>query len=291
MEQENKIVFRNALNGYHKTDVNEYITELAKEFARRKEDFESESARLHDALKAESAEKDALAEKYKKLTAEHDVVSVSKKKTETELAKATESLKINERANSELKAEVAKLKEELEAATAALAAQRDSAAKQKKNADALASELTTLKNKFSDKNAELDALKKSLSDAEQVNVERYAALIKQNALVEKYEAEIQGLKADLGNKEDALSAARNELLKATEKTAEDNGTETIVAEIRTSVDQMIATLDGKLSTLDEKLTNLSIQPTKESKKEEAPAKEKVSSDLDKKIDAFFSDAE
>ena len=91
--------------------------------------------------------------------------------------------------------------------------------------------------------------------------------------------------------DDAAAQLYCRLAQATEKTAEDNGTETIVAEIRTSVDQMIATFDGKLSTLDEKLTNLSIQPAKESKKEEAPAKEKVSSDLDKKIDAFFSDAE
>ena len=42
MENEKDIVLRNAIGGYNKSDVNEYIASMAKEFSRREEEWYTE---------------------------------------------------------------------------------------------------------------------------------------------------------------------------------------------------------------------------------------------------------
>lgn len=63
MENEKDIVLRNALGGYNKSDVNEYIASMAKEFSRREEGWYTEKRKLERAVDDERAEK----EKYAKL--------------------------------------------------------------------------------------------------------------------------------------------------------------------------------------------------------------------------------
>lgn len=47
MENEKDIVLRNAIGGYNKSDVNEYIASMAKEFSRREEEWYTEKESLN----------------------------------------------------------------------------------------------------------------------------------------------------------------------------------------------------------------------------------------------------
>ena len=58
MENEKDIVFRNALAGYNKTDVNEYIAGMAQEFARRSDEWETEKEKLIRARNDELTERE-----------------------------------------------------------------------------------------------------------------------------------------------------------------------------------------------------------------------------------------
>lgn len=58
MENEKDIVLRNAIGGYNKSDVNEYIASMAKEFSRREEEWYTEKRKLERAAEDERAEKE-----------------------------------------------------------------------------------------------------------------------------------------------------------------------------------------------------------------------------------------
>ncbi len=277
MNQENKVVFRNALNGYNKNDVNEYITSLAKEFARRKDEWEVKATKLQNDLNTEASEKDALLEKYKKLTAENDVLTAGKKKAELELARLEQSRDTKQSAEA-LTAELAMEKAKLVSANTMLNSQHDAAIKHKKNAEALTAELTALKNKLAEKNTEIDALRKSLAEAERVSLERYAELAKQSGVTEGYIAQLKLMKEELDTK--------NKLLEAANKTSSDGS----VSELRTEMTRFMTEFDEKL---EDKLSGIAAKQAEAPKAEEpvkpAEASEKKSSvsDLHKKIDSFF----
>ncbi len=258
MNSEKKVEFRDAFRGYNKQDVNAYILSLAEEYEKRKEDWETDTARLRAALDAAREEKDALSDKYKKLTKDHEILTVEKKKAENELSKQSQDMKAKKDADASGEAELSALKAELEKATAELAGAKDALAKQKKANDALSSELTTLKNKLADKNTEVETLKKTLTAAEKVSEDRFGELAKKNGAMEGLEAQIALLKKALDEKgSDAAFDA-----------------------------------EGFFKKLDEKLTALEPKPTEkaeEKKDAEAPVKEKPVSEVDKKIDSFFGE--
>ena len=113
MEQENKVVFRNALNGYSKNDVNEYIVGLAKEVSRRKEEWDSESTRLRTLLDTQDAEKEALVKQKEEIAKTVESVEAEKKKLEEHIRTLQENLKALATANEELVTEKELLESEL----------------------------------------------------------------------------------------------------------------------------------------------------------------------------------
>ena len=58
MENAKDIVLRNAIGGYNKSDVNEYIASMAKEFSRREEEWYTEKRKLERAAEDERAERE-----------------------------------------------------------------------------------------------------------------------------------------------------------------------------------------------------------------------------------------
>ncbi len=286
MNQENKIVFRNALNGYNKADVNAYLADLAKEFERREEEWARETEKFQQALVTAAEEKEVLLEKYKKLTTENDVLEAEKRKAEVELAKIGGSAKENKQTTDELSAELSMEKAKLASANTILNSQHETAIKQKKHVEALAAELTTLKQKMAERNAEIDSLRKALAASEQVGMERYAEIAKQAGILEGYASQIQLMKTELD--------AKNKLLENFNKANASGGADRTVTEMRTEMDKFISAVDAKLET---KLSELTVkaEPVKEEKAEEKPAEAPVKaekqqpakSDIDKKLDSFF----
>ncbi len=286
MNQENKIVFRNALNGYNKADVNAYLAELAKEFERREEEWARETEKFQQALITAAEEKEVLLEKYKKLTTENDVLEAEKRKAEVELARIGGSAKETKQTTEELSAELSMEKAKLASANTILNSQHETAIKQKKHVEALAAELTTLKQKMAERNAEIDSLRKALAAAEQIGMERYAEIAKQSGILEGYASQIQLMKTEL--------EAKNKLLENFNKANASGGADRTVTEMRTEMDKFISAVDAKLET---KLSELTVkaEPAKEEKAEakpvEAPVKEEpqkpAESDIDKKLDSFF----
>ena len=119
---------------WKKSDYGKMVSLIENNYSAkfRKDEFETANLKWRNELKSEVKEKEELIEKYKKLTLEHNIAVIEKKKAETELAKIGGSAKTNEQTNEELRAEVSKLKTELESAKTSYNTLRDSTAKYKK---------------------------------------------------------------------------------------------------------------------------------------------------------------
>ena len=59
MESEKNMGFRNAISGYNKTDVKEYISKMAEEAARREDAWDTERGKLLRAAENARAEQEA----------------------------------------------------------------------------------------------------------------------------------------------------------------------------------------------------------------------------------------
>ena len=61
MESEKNMGFRNAISGYNKTDVKEYISKMAEEAARREDAWDTERGKLLRAAENARVEQEAAA--------------------------------------------------------------------------------------------------------------------------------------------------------------------------------------------------------------------------------------
>ncbi len=275
MNSEKKVEFRAAFRGFNKQDVTARIGKIAEDYAHEKEAWELETARLRDALKTETEEKYALAEKYRKLTTEHDVLIVEKKKIEQELLKARSEAKPEKETHKALESVFSALQGELASANAELANYKEAQFKLKRGGDAVNAELTALKNKLAEKNIEVDSLRRALADAEKTSEERYGALSKQSGIIEGYEAQIVLLKNELAAKSGGSAL----------------DTEAFFAKL----DEKLASLAVKAeeapiqaeepAVIKEEPKEVKAEEPKEEEKTAAP--EKAYSETDKKIDSFF----
>lgn len=102
MEQEKDIVLRNAIGGYNKSDVNEYIASMAKEFSRREEEWYTEKRKLERALDDERAEKERFTKLCDELACQYYEVWV-------DVRHKREALEEEQKISSELKTSTAGL--------------------------------------------------------------------------------------------------------------------------------------------------------------------------------------
>lgn len=260
-------VFKNAVGGYQKKEVNEYIAALASEAARRESLYETEKGKLERALADANAENE-------QISAMRDELACS-------LFGAEEMCK-------EKDAELAELRRQNEELAASLAVETEKA--------------EHLESVLAQKNAEAggEAFLEGLSD--KVEKIMNAAGSSAKEIVEKALRRADEIVAEAKKKAENIrreAAMRSETL--TERTKDTyltaalyyDGVTRFATELRESLDRLIREIDGKKGEVKSKVDWMNISDASAALSQEASAEEsesdaeKVLSALDGKLEEFF----
>lgn len=254
MENEKNAVFRNAFGGYNKNDVNEYLASMAKEFARREDEWDTERGKLERMSQDERTEKEQIAAQRDELACQLYSVQADVQQKTGELEREcqiTTELKASIAGLSErihqLECELAKKNEEFAAVEEALGVQEAGCEARDDLCDRLSEKVEKIMTAAGNSAEEIVASALSRSDEIIAEAERKAEKIKCDALAQSDEI--------TGKAKDAYKTA-----------AADYYDEVMLfaSEIRDSLNRLMLEINTKKADVDNKIEymRLSSEPKK-----------------------------
>lgn len=294
MESEKETMFRNAIGGYHKADVNEYIARMAQEFSRRSDDWDTEKGKLLRELSDAKTD----AEQAAKL---RDELACQVYEAGEELRQKQSMLDEASHVEMELKASIAGLSARIHELETALA----------EKTQALAESEETRIAAYNDASDELDEelygkLSSKVEDImaaanESAKEIVASALSRGDEIVAEAEKKAEKIRCDAMAKSDEMTGR----IKDECQTAANDYYEEVMrfaAEIRESLGRLMQEIDEKKAGVDDKIESMrlsfdskkrSVAPPdeKESPEKMLPEKNRESkgtlSSIDEKIESFF----
>lgn len=277
MDNENSTMFKNAIGGYRKKEVNDYIASLAQDAIRREARFEQEKGKLTRAAAEKEEEAKQLAAMRDELACSLFEAEEKSKAALSALAERETAMKAAEQAAAEKEKVFSELAERVALLESALAEKEAALAERDKQAEQDSTRLEEL-------NTKVEKVMSAASASAKEIVE--SALRRAEEIVSEAERESASIRREAAITSDALT----EKAKGTYETAASyyDGVTRFAEELRGSLDSLMKEINEKKTDVTSKIEWLKIAEASSvpQKAEDGEGGEKSAS-LDERIEEFF----